>query len=355
MPATVEPVTLWLGPSSRGAPDDLRPAVLAELAPGAGTAYVLTQQLSDKPVADAVLACAAAKGSDARVLVEAEYLTERSAAPGADPWTPHGANEAARAAFTAFWRATIPARADTVTSGLLHSNLVLRADRIGVTTANLTPGSFDHHYNTLVEVRDAGVAAAVRDGFLGAWDGDFRDPPRTATVALADGGLCTVVVGAGGAALDPVAARIAAATTTIRIAMFTFAADNALFTAIGMAIARGVAVTGFVDGDQAAQPWDAVRRLQSLGADVRYLPGVLTGAPGRMHHKLLLVDETTVVAGTANFSSSATGSHETTVVLEPPVGAAAPNAIAAAVRAEIDRLFAESTAQAPPVTPTPGH
>jgi hypothetical protein len=349
VPVTVEPVTLSLGPSGRGAPDDLRPALLAAVAPGPGLAYVLTQQLSDRPVAEAILAWSATAGTDARVLVEGDYLSERARAPGADPWTPHGGNETARAAFAAFWRAAVPARMDYVGS-LLHSNHVVRigADaRVAITSANLTPGSFDHHCNALVEIGDRGIAEALRDGFLDAWDGDFRGSDRTATAALADGGSCTVVSGAGGATLDAVAARIAAATTSIRLAMFTFADAGPAFAAIKDAIARGVAVSGVVDADQAAQPWDAVARLQALGADVRYLAGVLTGAPGRMHHKLLVLDGRTVATGTTNFSTAALGSHETMVFLDPPAGGPAP--FAAYAGAELDRLGQAATVQAPPV------
>jgi hypothetical protein len=349
MPVTVEPVTLSLGPTGRGAPDDLRAALLAALTPGPGLAYVLTQQLADRPVADAILAWAATAGTDARLLVEGEYLSERARAPGADPWTPHGGNETARQAFAALWRAAVPARMDYVSS-LLHSNHVVRigADaRVAITSANLTPGSFDHHSNALVEIRDPGVAAALRDGFLDAWDGDFRGSSRTATAALADGGACTVVSGSGGVTLDAVVARIAAARTSIRIAMFTFADAGPAYAAIADAIARGVAVSGVVDADQAAQPWDAVRRLQALGADVRYLAGVLTGAAGRMHHKLLVLDGATVAAGTTNFSTAALESHETMVFLDPPAGGPAP--FAAYAGAELDRLAQGATVQAPPV------
>jgi hypothetical protein len=237
--ATVEPVTLWLGPSARGAPDDLRPALLGTLRPGDGDAYVLSQQLSDESVATAVLTLGAAAGSDPRVLLEASYLDERTRDLTADPWTPHGANEPARRVFMAFLRAAVPARVDHLSSNLLHSNYVVRLGtrpRLAVTSANLTSGSLDRHFNALVEIRDRGVAETIRDGFADAWDGDFRDAARTASVALDDGGRCTVVSGVGKATLESIAERIASASHSLRFAMFTFANGGVVYDAIADAL-----------------------------------------------------------------------------------------------------------------------
>jgi len=342
MPHTVEPVTVALGPAARGAPDELRPLIEETVvATTGGIAYVMTQQLADRRVAERILAGAAAIDTDVRVLVETEFLAERRPTPS--PWAAMGTNEAARVAYNALLRAAVPVRSDYVAGSLMHSNIAIRDGDAAITSANLTTGSLDRHYNALVRIRDPVAAGTMRAAFMDAWDGDFRKSAREATVPLADGGACSVVAGGEGVTVEALAHRIDAAQQSIQMAIFTFASGNRLFTAIASAIARGVTVTGVVDADQAPQRWDAVAPLQALGADVRYHAGALTGAPGRMHHKLLLIDGGLVCIGTTNFSNAALKSHEAFVFLT--------TGFSAYVGAELDRLFAAGTAQAPPPLP----
>ena len=326
---------LLLGPRARGATDDLA-ELLVPLEGVSGRVRVLGQQLSDVRLVE-TLASHAADGASVRALVEERYLVE-SRLPDSGLWQPGGRRTANRAAWAALMRAGCTVRADTVSGALLHINALIHAERpyAAITSANFTQQSLGRHLNwglTTTEPRAVELLATLFDD---AWDTDFRDPDGHTRIAEIDPHQ-RWCIGSRGEVLSTFDRLLEQAQHSIRFAFFNLSLTASSTPHLEAAARRGVQVEGVVDGDQSHQSWDAVPRLQDAGVRARYYPGALTGATGRMHHKMAVVDDQLWLS-TANLSRAATHNLELGIALHGP--AFAP--MAAAVDAEIARLLAGS-------------
>ena len=331
---TLGPLQLALGPPRRGAPDSTRAVVDASVRPPRLT--LASQQVSDPQVINA-LARIRADGTpgSVRVMVERDYLFERSPVALDEVWGAAGRNEANREALAALLRASVPVRFDHVRGELMHVNLVLSGEgdeeSLTVTSANLSTSSLDRHLNWTLTIAEPTVARACRDAWEAAWDGDFRDVALDTTLTGVSGQF---VMGARGEAGQCLTEALAQAEHSVDLAFFNIAESSAGAHALLAALDRGVNVTGVVDADQGNQSWDGVQALREAGADVRYYPGARTGAIGRMHYKMAVIDATASYLSTANLSASAESSLEAAVLI--PDG----GDLAHAMATEIERLKA---------------
>ncbi len=90
---------------------------------------------------------------------------------------------------------------------------------------------------------------------------------------------------------------------------------NSLAEAILDRAAEGVIVAGVMDAGQAvSNTGGEYERFRQAGLDVR-----LDGVPGLMHHKVIVIDEETVVFGSYNFSNNAeTRNDENLLIMNDP-------------------------------------
>jgi phosphatidylserine/phosphatidylglycerophosphate/cardiolipin synthase-like enzyme len=113
-----------------------------------------------------------------------------------------------------------------------------------------------------------------------------------------------------------VAQTIDAAQSTIDVAMYSFS-DESIFDALERAVQRGVTVrfiydTASEDRTLAGQELESSSsaRLERAGIDVRWVNKI-------MHHKLALIDRTTLITGSGNWSyGAATRYDENTLFIE---------------------------------------
>ena len=83
--------------------------------------------------------------------------------------------------------------------------------------------------------------------------------------------------------------------------------------------------------------------MQESGMEVLYYPGQLTGAPGRMHYKMVVVDNHTLHIGTANLSQAATRSLELGITIRDR------QPLIRHLQQEIDRLHSRGVRRPPPL------
>jgi len=333
-------LTLFLSPALRGAKDSLREPI-EQLLRSTATLRVASQQVSDRAIVNALAGVYTERGGRGYVLIEADYLHERRPVRPESVWIEGGEREEHRQCFLALTRGGVKVRGDVVGSALQHVNMVVasgqnRSNCALVTSANFSPGSLNQHFNWGIAIADDEACAALEAVFDQAWDGDFRDIRLDQSRAI-DGAECWHVCGgAQGQAIDLAVKTVETAQESIRFAYFNMATDSRVVAALGAASARGATVAGVVDGDQQGASWDAVRSLRASGVDVRYYPGALTGAIGRMHYKMMAVDSNIVHLSTANASQAAESSFELGITLRgsEPVGNPVPY-----INDEITRLL----------------
>jgi phosphatidylserine/phosphatidylglycerophosphate/cardiolipin synthase-like enzyme len=136
---------------------------------------------------------------------------------------------------------------------------------------------------------------------------------------------------------------------SIAFAIFTFAGSSGIDDAM-LALARGgVSVKGVLDRGQAMQGWAAPEWLRHERIELRLPPKDNPDFDVRkLHHKLMVIDDRTVIAGSFNYTQPANDYNDENIfVIGSPydtVGDITVNgqhcqAIAQHLRAEIDRIL----------------
>ena len=329
--------TLNLGPRGRGAPDSVRD-LLRDITSEAANYRITSQQLSDPEFITGLVDASAGVPGITTAFVERKYLRESAAMSANQIWKSGGKNEANRSALLALLRGGVQVYLDTE-SALQHANLVLtkpeqdRPPRLLLTSANLTKNSIDRHLNWSLLVEDASQSRGIEYLFDSFEDGGFAD---TDEVFDFDDGNAQLRMGSSGQVLNDIQALINEAEESASFAYFNITNGASLLPTFLSAAESGRTVHGVIDGDQGHQSWDPVGAMREAGINVLYYPGQMTGAPGRMHYKMLAIDGKTLHLGTANLSQAANRSLELGITIRNHPS------LVSYVENEIDRLYARS-------------
>lgn len=103
--------------------------------------------------------------------------------------------------------------------------------------------------------------------------------------------------------------EINSATNNIRFMAFSFTRDD-LGQAILARSRAGIDVEGVFETTGSETQWSEMGRLFCAGLDVRQ-----DGNPGILHHKVILIDNNTVITGSFNFSDNAVESNDENVLI----------------------------------------
>jgi phosphatidylserine/phosphatidylglycerophosphate/cardiolipin synthase-like enzyme len=130
----------------------------------------------------------------------------------------------------------------------------------------------------------------------------------------------------------------------VDFAMFTFAQSSGIDDTM-FRLASQVRIRGVLDRVQGAQKWAATQPLKAAGVQLfQNRPG--TGVR-KVHHKLMVIDERLVIAGSFNYTAPATTLNDENIVVmgdleeTNPVAEAAQRRLAAFALAEIDRVITD--------------
>lgn len=220
--------------------------------------------------------------------------------------------------------------------GLMHHKFVI-IDRSEVWTGsmNFTLNGAYRNDNNLLRLRSSRLAADFLVEFEEMFTAD-----RFGDRSLADTPYPSVTIEGVQVEVyfspdDGVAARLVelvdAAESSIYFMAFSFTSDE-LAEALLARSAAGVVVSGVFEADQVeSNTGGEYANLLQAGLDVR-----LDGNPKNMHHKVIILDERTVVTGSYNFSRSAeTRNDENVLIIHD-------SAIASQYLAEFERVYGMS-------------
>ncbi len=199
--------------------------------------------------------------------------------------------------------------------GLMHNKFVL-IDRLEVWTGsmNFTINGAYHNDNNLIRVQSSRLAK----DYMAEFDEMFEDdqfgagsPANTPYPSFSvDGNLMEVYFSPEDGNAARLIELVSGAQESVYFLAFSFTADDIAEAMVERAQA-GVTVAGVIDSGQADNQGSEYDGLLAEGLDVR-----LDGGPGRMHHKVIIIDGQTVVTGSYNFSASAeTRNDENTLVI----------------------------------------
>ncbi len=230
--------------------------------------------------------------------------------------------------------AGIPVVADD-RSALMHNKFVL-IDGASVWSGsmNLTVNGAGRHNNNLLELRSAEAASRFQSEFDEMFAQKLfgpRSPQGVTDLFAAGAGHIAIYFGPEddlAAALD---AALARARESIRFMAFSFTLDELGATLLRQA-AAGVTVQGIFERTGSETVWSELGPLYCAGLAMRQ-----DGNPYLLHHKVFVIDDQTVVTGSANFSASGTDANdENLLVIDDP-------ALAAPYAAEFARRWDEAS------------
>ncbi len=224
---------------------------------------------------------------------------------------------------------------DDARSALMHNKFVIiDGSSVWTGSMNLTVNGVDRHNNNLLQLRQAEVARRYQAEFDEMFGQGLFGPrsPRGDTTPFAEGAArIRVYFGPEDEPAMALLDALAGAQDSIRFLAFSFTLDD-LGSLLLRQAARDVALQGIFERVGSESVWSELGPLHCAGLDLRQ-----DGNPYLLHHKVFLIDDDTVVTGSANFSASGTRSNdENMLIIED-------KALAAAYAAEFERRWDEAS------------
>jgi len=194
---------------------------------------------------------------------------------------------------------------------------------------NLTHNGAYRNNNNAVLITSTALAENYTVEFEEMFSGQFGptspsdtpNPPVTITVDTGEGQVKQVEVENYFAPEDKVAAKIIAeigqAQSRIRFMTFVFTSDEIADAMLERA-RDGVVVQGVMEKRNNEQSYSEYERLRETVHDV-----LNDGNPYIMHHKVIIIDDTTVILGSYNFSGNAENNNDENLLIihDPEVAA----------------------------------
>ncbi|RKR92479.1 phosphatidylserine/phosphatidylglycerophosphate/cardiolipin synthase-like enzyme [Micromonospora pisi] len=320
-------IEAFVGPPELGAADDLEQVVIGFITEARESLDVAVQELDSEPIAQALLD-AKFRGVDIRIVLEQDYLrtakppkvaartgestaaaqrrVQWAAEPGARSLEPN------RKIMAALLRCAIDVKAD-YNPEIFHQKFIVRdyRRRAGASSAvlsgsaNFTGTDCHRNLNHLVVFHDARICQAYAGEFAQLRAGQFgRGAHGRVPRAYNLGGVPVKVLFAPDHAPElEIMKQMLKATERVDFAVFTFAGSSGLDDAMIALAAAGRTVTGAIDPGQGAQRWAATHDLNR--AQIALYAPVRSPAFGKLHHKLMTIDDSTVIAGSFNYTAPA--------------------------------------------------
>lgn len=381
-------IEAYVGPTELGAADDLE-AVITDFIAGARSTLSVAVQELDSPVIAQALLDASWRGVRVELFLEQDYLRSPLVGNPPKPPVPRPGETPAEALLRVQWLEDDTELAENrrILSALLRSDVQVRGDfnpqifhqkfvlrdydgRAGPTSAllsgsaNFTLTDTHRNLNHVFVFRNAFVCrqyatevAQLRAGSFGR--GMHGDVPKVYDLA----GVPVKVLFAPDHTPElEIVKQMLKGTREIVFAIFTFAGSSAIDDAM-LALARGgMQVRGVLDRAQAAHDWAAPAWLvhDNIQLFVPRRSGVFHDLR-KLHHKLMVIDEQVVVAGSFNYTAPANEFNDENIFVVGSVHAevegieVAPSpcrAIARHLKAEVERIIANSDPYVPGSPPS---
>ncbi|HSS66965.1 MAG TPA: phospholipase D-like domain-containing protein [Nocardioidaceae bacterium] len=356
-------VEFYAGPTVLGAPDDLEAVILEFLAGARKTLSIAVQEIDSRTLAQAIID-AKARGVRVRVILEGDYLVEPHAL--ADPWTAVvGGLEENRVIYAALLRAGIDVITD-LNPAIFHQKFVVRDEDLdsgavltGSTNFTLTdtgkndgadPEVVGNNLNHVVILRGRNATKQYLAEFERLRSGTFGDlherhEERPAEFKLGDMRVKPLFAPQHGPEME-IMKQMLKSHARIDFAMFTFSQSSGIDDTMDRLVGPNLSIRGALDHGQGVQTWAATEPLKARG--VQLYENAAGSGVRKIHHKLMVIDERLLIAGSFNYTEPATLLNDENIVvigdLEEPAGTAADvnqRRLAGFALAEIDRIISD--------------
>ncbi|MEM7059731.1 MAG: phospholipase D-like domain-containing protein [Pseudomonadota bacterium] len=347
MPIKVGDISVHLGPKEHGGPDSLLDPII-DFIGHAGhrqNLMIAIQEIDNPAIAEAIIE-ARLRGAIIDLVVEQSYLLAgRKPKDMASAFQTGGKHEINRELFNAILRSTADVKVD-FNPKIFHQKFMILGNKVLTGSTNFTTTGVTKNLNHVVVIDDAEVANAykkefkeIREGRFGKFSVAHGPAPKDATVS---GMRVKPLFAPDHGPEMEIMKQILKAQERIDFACFTFAQSSGIDDALISAHKNGVKVSGVLDRRQANQKWAAKHALVAAGIDIKVAGG--TGGLGKVHHKLMTIDDQLSIFGSFNYTQPANKSNDENIIIVGDLGETRKTIrkkqakIALASRCEIDRI-----------------
>ncbi len=225
-------------------------------------------------------------------------------------------------------------------SGLMHNKFAIIDQReVWTGSWNYTVNGSYRNNNNVLALASLEAAAAYHDEFdemyLRGEFGKTSVDDGPISFALGDGEV-TIVFAAEADEISALEAEIARARHSIRFMTFVFSLNELADAMLERAAIADVTIEGVFENRNSTASWSQLPALHCAGAAIRQ-----DGNRYILHHKVILIDDVTVITGSFNYSRSAAERNDENIVIIRHA------AIAALYRDEWQRIWDSAEALAP--------
>ena len=197
---------------------------------------------------------------------------------------------------------------------LMHNKFVI-IDQAEIWTGsmNLTVNGAYHNNNNLLRIQSAQLADQYTQEFeemlIEDRFGQLSWPEVLQPPVEVEGTQIEVMFSPEMRVGDHIVALLQSAEESIHIMAFNLTLDTIAETILRRA-GEGIEVQGLFDAGQSQNQGSDVPRFEDSGLDI-----LLDGNPRKMHHKVIIVDESIVITGSYNFSRNAEEKNDENVLI----------------------------------------
>lgn len=345
MPFLSKNLDFYMGPEAVGAPDDLEAVIIDFMLGAKKSLKIAVQELDHIPIAEAIIRVKREKDVQVEIILEGDYL--HNPLEIADPFAPGGRHEINREIQLALFRSGIHVKTD-YNPKIFHQKFIIRDGKHILTgSTNFTTTGVKNNLNHIVVIRNRHICALyekeyaemMRGKFGQESDSDWGAPKQ---YKIRDNYVQAVFAPDQGPEME-IMKQMLKARDRVDIAMFTFSTSSGIDDTINMLCKAGLTVRASMEGLQANQSWAATHPIHKAGAEVFLVNK--QGDLGKLHHKLLVIDDQLVIAGSFNYTGPANYINDENIILigdldeTDPATVAEQKRLAGFIRTEMARII----------------
>jgi len=318
-------LSVYFGPTELGASDDLEQVIINFIQNTTETLDIAVHELDDPKIVTALVnQCQKirqinkARPIKVRIVLENDYIKEY---PEDDPrFEKYKINRDIYAQLKKINDNNLEVQTDTNPS-LMHAKFIIRdagleTAAVLVSSANFTTSGTHSNYNNIVIIKDKRVADTFRKEFLEFWRGEYGlanlEVTRKSLFRLKDDIVIETLFSPEDVTVNDFVSKILTAKKSISFMVFAFSSKD-MIDAINSRMDKGVKVSGIFDRRLAAQGWSPDEDFSNKGADIA-LKG-LVGKGGKLHHKVVIIDNEIVITGSSNLSHAGMSNNDESVLV----------------------------------------
>lgn len=345
MSAIVGNIEFYAGPEQVGGPDNLEQVIVDFIDGTKKRLEIAVQELESEAIANAIIRARKRKVI-VKIVIEQSYLKRAPAKK--DPWTEGGKNESNRRIHNALLRTNIDIKVD-YNSSIFHQKFIIR-DISSVLTGstNFTPTGTDKNLNHLVVIHDSKVAKTYRREFREIQQGHFGKlneghdpvPPKVKVSGIP----IKVLFAPDHNPEMEIMKQMMKARSRIDFAIFTFSQSSGIDDTMLRLLDFNFPISGVFDASQGRQSWSPLPTLANHGA--RLFSASKKQGIGKLHHKLMVLDDQVIIAGSFNYTGPANKLNDENIIVIGELGEipdeqrTLQSQLALFARTEIDRIIA---------------